>query len=96
MKLKVNIADDLAERLETILLERSLTLDELVGLYVRSLCNSIDAGKALGIDSVMPFGKYKGERVGVIAKAEPGYIRYLMGGERPVLLEPEVQELVNA
>lgn len=95
MKLKVNIADDLAERLEAILLERSITVDEIVGLYVRSLVNSVEASRALGVESLMPFGKYKGEKVGVIAKAEPGYLKYLMGGERPVLFEPEVLELVQ-
>lgn len=93
--LKIKVDAQLAETLEPILLERNISLDEAVGLYLRAMVNNIESGKALGLDSKMPFGKYKGEYVEVIAKGDPGYLRWMLGRERPLNVLPDVLEYLK-
>lgn len=89
-KRTIKIDKDLIESLEPILSERSVTLDAVVNLYLRAMLNSLDSGKALGMKDTMPFGKYRGALVETIVAADPGYLRYLIGTDRPLQVEPEV------
>lgn len=95
VSLKIQIDSELASDLEQILLERNLSLDEAVGLYLRSMIYSASSGRALLMESKMPFGKYRGELVGTIAKAEPNYLKFLLGSKNPINLSPEVLEFLK-
>lgn len=93
--LRVRLDRQLAIEVDKLLEARDVTLAEVVSLYLRSMINSADSGRTLGLESRMPFGKYRGENVETIARGDPGYLRYLMGGERPLQFTPEVLELLK-
>lgn len=68
-QITLEIPDDLSAELEPMLLNRDISLSQVVSLYLRSMVNSVLRGKSLTLTDKMPFGKYKGENVGIIAKA---------------------------
>lgn len=93
-KLKILVDQELITKLERILTERKLNLNELIQLYIRSTVNAYECGKELDVDDEFQFGKYRGEKVGIVARAEPNYIRWLLGSERPTQFSAKVLELV--
>lgn len=79
IQLKINVDKKLAERLEPLLKERGLTLDQAVGLYLRGMVNTSASARALRLADTMPFGKYQGELVETILRVQPDYIMFLIG-----------------
>lgn len=85
----------LVEQLEPILLARDLTLDEAVRLYLRAMVSSSARNRTLTLESEMPMGKYRGELVEVIVRAEPGYISWLIANSTSIKFDPEVLMLME-
>lgn len=96
MRLVVELPDRLAGQLEAVLLKRGLSVDEVVRLYVRSLVTTCERLAALGVHSEMPMGKFKGEEVGVIIRADPGYITWMLANSSSFKLAPEALALLEA
>lgn len=94
LQLKINVDQKLAERLEPLLKERSLTLDQAIGLYLRGMVNASATARALRLDDTMPFGKYQGETVETIARAQPDYINYIFSNGK-TRFDAEVLRLVE-
>lgn len=90
--LKVNVDTKLIEKLEPLLAERGLTLDQAVGLYLRGMVNTSASAKALRLADSMPFGKYQGETVETILRVQPDYISFIIAGGR-TRFDPEVLQL---
>lgn len=88
--LKVSIPLALAREVEPLLKARGLTVDDALRLYLRSMVTSSARSRALSLTSQMPFGKYQGELVEVVARAEPGYVQWLIANSNSVKFEPEV------
>jgi hypothetical protein len=95
MKVRVEIPDKLVEKLELILIARSLSLDEVVRLYLRALVSSSERMAPLGLMAEMPFGKFKGEELGVIIRADPDYVSWLVGNSAHFKLSPEALALLE-
>ncbi len=93
--LHVSIPADLVRSIKPVLAARGLTLDEVVRLYLRSMVTSVARSKALALTSQFPFGKYQGELVEVVARAEPGYIQWLVANSNSVKFDPEVLLVVE-
>jgi len=93
--IKVRVDPRLASRVEAYLKQRGLTLDQAVGLYLRAMINTSERSRSLRLGDVMPFGKYAGERVEVILRAEPGYIMWLIANNESVRWDPEVLLLLE-
>jgi len=93
--LKINLPVKLVTELEPVLATKGLSLDEAVRLYLRSLVTTSARGRALELDSVMPFGKYQGEVVEVIVRAEPSYIRFLIANVESCNFTPAVLALLD-
>ena len=93
--LHVSIPAKLARDIKPVLSARGLQLDEVVRLYLRSMVTSAARSKALTLTSQLPFGKYQGELVEVVARAEPGYIQWLVANSNSVKFEPEVLLVVE-
>lgn len=93
-QLKVNLDTGLLTKLEPILKERGLTVDQAVSLYLRGMVNSSAAARALRLTSIMPFGKYEGEVVETILRAQPDYIQFIIGLGKS-RFDPEVFQLLE-
>lgn len=93
--IKVRVDPRLATRVETYLKQRSLTIDQAVGLYLRAMINTSERSRSLRLGDIMPFGKYAGERVEVILRAEPGYISWLIANNESIRWDPEVLLLLE-
>lgn len=93
--LHVSIPAKLVRDIKPVLAARGLSLDEVVRLYLRSMVTSVARSKALALTSQFPFGKYQGELVEVVARAEPGYIQWLVANSNSVKFEPEVLLVVE-
>lgn len=87
---KVRVDPRLATRVEVYLKQRGLTLDQAVGLYLRAMINTSERSRSLRLSDMMPFGKYAGERVEVILRAEPSYIMWLITNNESIRWDPEV------
>lgn len=96
MRLVVEIPDKLAGQLEGVLIKRGLSVDEVVRLYVRSLVTTSERLAALGIRSEMPIGKFKGEEVGVVIRADPSYVAWMLANSSAFKLTPEALALLEA
>lgn len=92
MKHTLNIPGTILKEAKNLIKDRGVTLDEVIALYLTAMVNGVNQGKALKLDSTMPFGKYRGALVSVIVAADPGYLRYLIGTDKPLVVEPEVME----
>lgn len=92
--LKIRVKKNLAERLEPILRERGLTLDQTVGLYLRGMVNASDRCRSLRLADEMPFGKYEGETLDTIARADPQYLHFILNLGK-TRLDPEVLALLE-
>lgn len=94
VQLKINVSKALTEQLEPLLKERGLTLDQAVGLYLRGMVNTSASARALRLADTMPFGKYEGETVETIVRAQPDYIKFIMGLGK-TRFDPEVLGLLE-
>lgn len=94
-QLKIEIPLPLLAKLEPIIKERGLTVSEVCGLYLRSLVTTSERNRALDLDSEMPLGKFKGEQVGVVIRAEPRYVAWLLGTTTSFKLGPEALQLLE-
>mgnify|MGYP001545676162 FL=1 len=95
VSLKINLPQKLAVSIEEVLLLKGLSLDEAVRLYLRAMVTSSERSKALTLEAEMPVGKYKGEEVEVIARADPAYILWLMENSRSIKFDPLVLQMIE-
>jgi antitoxin component of RelBE/YafQ-DinJ toxin-antitoxin module len=94
-ELKVKLPLKLANDVEEILFKRGLTMDEVVRLYLRSLVTASKRNRALRLDSIIEFGKYNGETVETIVRADPSYVNWLVSTSTKIKFDPEVLELLE-
>ncbi len=94
-KVTMLISGKLLDALAPTLLERKLKLEDVVSLYLRSLANGTK-NAALSPADEMPIGKYRGELVGTVIRAEPKYISWILAQENTTLrLNTESLELLE-
>jgi uncharacterized protein (DUF3820 family) len=96
MRVRVEVPDRLAAQIEPVLLQRGLSLDEVVRLYLRSLVTTSERMAALDVKSEMPFGKFKGEQIGVIIRVDPDYVAWMLANSKSFKLTPEALSLLEA
>ena len=77
--LKIRVKRSLVEKLEPILKDRGLSLDQAVSLYLRAMVNGSERCRSLRLADEMPFGKYRGETVETIVRGDPGYMMFILG-----------------
>lgn len=95
-QIKVNLPAALLAKLEPVLDAKGLTVDEVCSLYLRTLVTASERTRALSLSDEMPFGKFKGETLRVIIRAEPRYISWMLGLDGSNLrLEPEALDLLE-
>lgn len=94
-RIVVEIPDKLVADLEPVLTARGLRFEELVRLYARSLVTSSKTNAALTVDSEVPFGKFKGELLGVVIRAEPQYINWVLANYDRIKLAPDALQLLE-
>lgn len=94
VQLKVRVDLNLVVKLDPLLKERGLTLDQAVGLYLRGMVNTSTSSRALRLEDEMPFGKYEGELVSTILRAQPDYIKFIIGLGK-TRFDPEVYALLE-
>jgi len=92
-RLVVNLPDKLYAELEGILVERNLSFEEVVRLYCRSMVTTNARTMALQLGSEMPFGKFKGEPIDVVIRADPGYVGWMLANNERFILAPEALQL---
>jgi len=95
VQLKVNLPKRLVEDLETLLMERHLTIDDVCRLYLRSLVTQNKSLRAVDLDDEMPYGKYKGEALAVIIKTDPQYISWFLSNGKSFKITPEALALLE-
>lgn len=93
--IRIRIPEDVHKRLEVVLHQRSLTIEEAAVLYLRSMVYSAERGRALMLNDTLPFGKYQGSTVETVIKAQPDYIRWLLVNSKTFSLEVEAMELLR-
>lgn len=92
LKTTFSLDTDLVVAATEKLAERGLSLTEYLSLHLRLLVRSNT--KVLGLDDALPFGKFAGERVETVARAEPGYILWLIQNAKGRFDEP-TQQLID-
>ncbi len=92
-RLVVNLPDKLYADLESILIERNLSFEEVVRLYCRSMVTTNARSMALTLGAEMPFGKFKGEPIDVVIRADPGYVGWMLANNERFLLAPDALQL---
>lgn len=93
--LKIELPMKLLNQVEQVLVGKQLSVNDAVRLYLRAMVTASERGKALKLDSVMPFGKFKDETLEVVVRAEPKYILWLIDKSTTVKFDPEVLELLE-
>jgi len=91
---KVKLPRHIWRKLEPILRERKLTLDDFIRLYARSMVTAQEQLKSTDLGDEMPIGKYRGESLEVIIRTEPGYIRWLLANSDTFSITPEAHALL--
>ena len=74
--LKVKIQKAVADKLDVLLAERGLTIDQAIGLYLRGMVNVSESARSLRLADPLPFGKHRGEAVEVVVRADPAYLKW--------------------
>jgi len=83
---------DLVEQSSARLNERGLDLEEYVALMLRMMLRS---KAVINLTDRMPFGKYAGELVDLVARSDPAYLIWLTNNSRgSTTFAPEVHTLV--
>lgn len=77
--LKIRVKRSLVDKIEPLLKERGISLDQAVSLYLRAMVNGSENSKSLRLADEMPFGKYKGETVETIVRGDPQYMMFIFG-----------------
>lgn len=95
VQVKISLPKGLTEKLEPLLLERDLTLDEVVRLYLRALVTTSERSRALDLRSEMPLGKFKGEELAVVIRSEPKYVSWLLAEVEGFKLAPDALALLE-
>lgn len=91
----IHLPTQLYRDVSALLEDRHLTLDEVVRLYMRALLTTSKRGMALGLDDDIGFGKYRGEKLEVVIRAEPSYIVWCMQNMENFLLGPDALALLQ-
>lgn len=93
-RVTVDLPADLHDRVQAMLEGRRLTMGEVVSLYLRSMVTGAERNRTLGPGDLMPFGKYRGSEVGLIIRAQPDYIQYLLANSQHFSLSVDALELL--
>jgi hypothetical protein len=94
-RLVIQIPSELLGDLEPLLIQRGLSVEEVIRLYLRSLVNGAKRSRAVSLSDDMPIGKFKGEKVETVIRAEPGYVSWLAGNIESFKLAPDALALVE-
>lgn len=68
---------DLHDKLSHIVKERNTSIEAMVLLHLTSVVNGYERYAPIGLDTFMPFGKYKGVTLETIIRGDPAYVKYL-------------------
>lgn len=85
--LPINIIQRAREKLET---DRGLKLETYISMYLRVMLRNKNI---LNLQDEMPFGKFSGEIVENVVRAEPDYIAWLIAQGGKTNFSPEVIQL---
>lgn len=72
--------------------ERELDLDDYICLTLRLMLKN---KTVLRLADQMPFGKYAGETVETVCRADPAYVIWLINEKGKTRFDPEVHKLVD-
>lgn len=82
----------LASEVEDILAQRSMTMSEYVAVALRAMPKD---ATVLYLDTLLPFGKYRGETVEMVTRADPAYIIWMSENVGRVRIADNVTHLAN-
>lgn len=91
----VRLPPSLLGDLEPILAARELTIDKVIRLYLRSLVTTSKRTGAIGLADEMPIGKFKGEPLETVIRAEPKYVEWLLGKVETFRVTPDALDLID-
>lgn len=92
----VSLDNDLLDALHPILRDRGLTVPMVVSLYLRTLVNGHRKSCPVKLHEPLPIGKFKGETLETVIRAEPGYVAWLTGNVESFRLDPDAMRLLSA
>ncbi len=91
----IKVDEDVLSQAKDIATQRGVSLDIIVSVFLRAMVNNVNRGKDLKLDDKITFGKYYGETIYNIVAADPSYLRFMIGADKPIALAPEVIEMLN-
>ena len=94
-KLQLVLDKELVAAVKEILKPRKLSINEVCSLYLRALVSSNKRLIPYALTDKMRFGKYEGELLEVIIRAEPKYVYWLIANSDNFKLQPEAHELLE-
>lgn len=93
---KVKIPEGTVEALKEIGRIRGVDWELIVQIQLNAYINAFERTKILDVDSVINFGKYRGNTVETVIRVDPGYWRYLISEETSYKLSERAVELLES
>jgi hypothetical protein len=88
LKLETKLVDDINAVLE----QRGTNIETYIRLQLRAFRH---AGKILGLNDRLNFGKFSGELVEDVCRAEPGYVEWLIANSTSARFHQDVLSLLE-
>lgn len=87
--IRIKLPSGVGDRLDALAKKRGTTADVIVRM---SLMSTLSQQKVVEIDSVLQFGKYTGQLMADVVKADPGYVRWCVDNLNHVEFSDEVRD----
>lgn len=95
LRQRLVVDSDLLDEAENILARRGTTLENYLQLQLRALVSADKRYRPLTLRDYMPYGKFKGENIENIIRAEPTYIAWLVGESETFSLDSEARTVLQ-
>lgn len=73
-----HIPEDIMDALRSIAARKNVSVEQIIQMQLRAYVNAFERYRILGLDDVMPFGKYRGELIKDIIDIDARYINFLI------------------
>jgi len=94
-ELLVEIPRNLYEEVNKLATDRDITVGDIVRLYFRTLVTANKSKAVIDLKDEMPFGKFQGETLEIIIKAEPKYVLWMIKNNERFEIAPDAMKLME-
>lgn len=90
----ISLPNDLATTLAEMSAIRGIGVEQLIFTHMISICNAYQNQKVLNLNSVMPYGKYRGVLIEDMIRSDPRYVNWLASESEIFVLDEGTTQLL--